>query len=201
MITIYLIYTICSRSIMTTPKYFWHEDSLAAFCLIHATLGRPDRRPTGTKCMSSYLHGSGHFMFGYKLHQGCQSSLLCQHSYLYTQYVTSRLTAIVSPWLPAWLSCAHCHLLLPRARVSPRARPEPCRALTRVIRAPGARHNLLQTVFLRALKAQWKLLQKKLINFVLLCDLRTLRYLSLHRTHSHIFCSFFANIMMFDVRC
>ena len=91
------------------------------FRLIHATLGL-------TTLMSSYLHGSGHFLFSYKLHQGCcQSSLLqCQHSYLYTVFTISCLTAILTPCVTA-----ACRSLPPVIAQSPGLPPGAARALPR----------------------------------------------------------------------
>ena len=43
-----LIYTICSRSIITTPKYFWHEDSVLFFWFMQP---RTDGRQTRNWCV------------------------------------------------------------------------------------------------------------------------------------------------------
>ena len=78
-------------------------------------------------------------MLGYKLHQDCQSSL-CS---LFKYHSLCPLVTLNSTLSLSWLR--DCSLLTATCYwVSPRARPEPRRALTRVIRAPGARHNLLQ---------------------------------------------------------
>ena len=115
------------------------------FRLIHATLGL-------TTLMPSYLHGSGHLLFSYKLHQGCQSSLSAVSTLLFVHSVYN-LTAILTPCVTA-----ACRSLPPVIAQSPSLPPGAARALPRSharYQSPRRASQLTtDSLSLRALKAQ-----------------------------------------------